>query len=75
MRLSNKVAVVTAAGQGIGKASALLFASQGAKVHACDINASALEALAKEHDNITTHVIDATDQAFIHTLRATEAKG
>ncbi|MBV9044384.1 MAG: SDR family NAD(P)-dependent oxidoreductase, partial [Alphaproteobacteria bacterium] len=38
MRLKNKLAVVTAAGAGIGRATALAFAKEGALVHACDID-------------------------------------
>jgi NAD(P)-dependent dehydrogenase (short-subunit alcohol dehydrogenase family) len=38
MKLENKVAVVTGAGSGMGKAIALLFASEGAKVVVSDIN-------------------------------------
>jgi 2-keto-3-deoxy-L-fuconate dehydrogenase len=41
-RLAGKVAVVTAAGQGIGRAAAELFASEGATVWATDINAELL---------------------------------
>jgi 3-oxoacyl-[acyl-carrier protein] reductase len=44
MRLSGKVSIITGAGQGIGRATALKFAKEGAKVAVCDINlASALE--------------------------------
>lgn len=43
MRLSNKVALITGAGSGIGKASALKFAKEGAKVVAMDINAEAVK--------------------------------
>lgn len=43
MRLSNKVALITGAGSGIGKASALKFAKEGAKVVAMDINAAAVK--------------------------------
>jgi 3-oxoacyl-[acyl-carrier protein] reductase len=38
MRLQNKVALITGAGQGIGKATALLFAREGASIVAADIN-------------------------------------
>ena len=42
MRLAGKIALITAAGQGIGRATAELFAREGATVWATDINASAL---------------------------------
>lgn len=44
MRLQGKTALVTAAGQGIGQASALALAAQGAQVWATDINAGSLRA-------------------------------
>lgn len=44
-RLAGKRAVVSAAAQGIGRASAELFAKEGAQVYALDINAAALEDL------------------------------
>ncbi|OMD56825.1 glucose 1-dehydrogenase [Paenibacillus odorifer] len=48
MILTNKVAVVTGAGSGIGEAIALLFARQGAKVIAADIHLANVEAVAKK---------------------------
>ncbi|RWL45851.1 MAG: SDR family oxidoreductase [Mesorhizobium sp.] len=45
--ITGKVVVVTAAAQGIGRASALAFAKAGAIVHATDINEAALAELAK----------------------------
>jgi 2-keto-3-deoxy-L-fuconate dehydrogenase len=42
--LTNKTAIITGAGSGIGKAIALLFAQQGAEVHLPDINQTAVEA-------------------------------
>jgi 3-oxoacyl-[acyl-carrier protein] reductase len=38
MRLANKVAIITGAGSGIGKASAILFAKEGARIVVADIN-------------------------------------
>lgn len=38
MRLESKVSIITGAGQGIGQATALKFAKEGAKVAVCDIN-------------------------------------
>ena len=46
--LEDKVAIVTGAGQGIGKAIALRFAREGARVAVCDINAEKIEAVARE---------------------------
>ncbi len=55
--LENKRVLVTAAGQGIGRASALAFARAGATVVATDINADVLKSLASEV-NIETRLLD-----------------
>ena len=47
-RLENKVAIITGAASGMGKAMALLFANEGAKVIVSDINQSGVDAVAKE---------------------------
>lgn len=67
-RLSGKYALITAAGAGIGRATALAFAKEGAKVLATDINADALSSLASEHASITTRTIDVTQAEQIHAL-------
>ena len=43
MRLVDKVSIITGAGQGIGRATALKFAHEGAKVAVCDINQAAVD--------------------------------
>lgn len=48
MKLQNKVTVVTGAGSGMGKAIALLYAQEGAKVVVSDINSDSANAVAEE---------------------------
>ncbi|MFZ5644737.1 MAG: 3-oxoacyl-ACP reductase FabG [Bacillota bacterium] len=43
MRLKDKVCIITGSGKGIGQATALKFASEGAKVVVCDVDVSAIE--------------------------------
>lgn len=62
-RLSGKRALVTAAGQGIGRATALAMAAEGAEVFATDVNEVALADLAG--DGITAFVLDARDNASV----------
>lgn len=68
MRLTGKTALVTAAGAGIGKATALAFAREGAQVTAIDINGETLRALAAENPHIETEVLDVTDAAAVAGL-------
>ena len=62
MRLNKKNIVVTAAAQGIGKATALTFAKEGANVIATDINEQKLAKLSKENTKIKTKVLDSTNK-------------
>lgn len=62
--LTGKTVFITAAGQGIGRASAEAFARAGAKVVATDINASALADLASS-DEISTRVLDVLSDAAV----------
>jgi len=63
LRLSGKIAVVTAAGAGIGRATALAFAAEGAHVHATDIDEAALKTLSEP--NIRTSRLDVRDEAAV----------
>lgn len=60
-RLAGKTAFVTAAGAGIGRATALAFAQEGAAVTATDIDEAALASLAAEHPGIRTARLDVRD--------------
>ncbi len=68
MRLSGKKVVMTAAGAGIGRASALAMAREGATVYATDIDQSALDALAQESPNLICSHLDVTDAAGVANL-------
>lgn len=70
MRLKGKLVLATAAGAGIGRASALAMAREGATVFATDIDEAALDALAldglaEESGSINTFVMDALDAGAI----------
>ena len=66
-RLAGKTALLTAAAQGIGRASALAFVREGAQVIATDVNEEALAELAGT-PGITTRRLDATDGAAVRAL-------
>jgi 2-keto-3-deoxy-L-fuconate dehydrogenase len=70
LRLAGKAAVVTAAGAGIGRASALAFHREGARVLAADIDAAALKTLQAEAAGIETHVVDLREPTAITRLFA-----
>ena len=61
MRLDRKVAVITGAGSGIGRASAIMFAKEGAKVVVADINDAGGE------ETVTSIKSNGGEAVFIHT--------
>jgi len=69
-RLEGKVCLVTAAGQGIGRATAEAFAREGGRVLATDIDAAALATL----EAMETRILDVTDPAAIAALFAERAR-
>jgi 2-keto-3-deoxy-L-fuconate dehydrogenase len=66
--LRGKSALLTAAAQGIGRATALAFAREGARVLATDVNADGLAALANEDAGIQVRSLDVTDPDAILEL-------
>ena len=64
-RLKDKSILVTAAGQGIGRATAIAFCNEGAKVYATDINEKTLKTLKDEFPDINVHNLDSTDISAI----------
>ena len=67
-RLQGKTVLITAAAQGIGRASALACAAEGARVIATDINAALLQSLAQAHPAIHTEMLDVRDSAAVLAL-------
>ena len=64
-RLAGKTVLLTAAAQGIGRASALAFANEGARVIATDVDEGKLAELAGAAAGIETRRLDVTDPAAI----------
>ena len=73
-KLKDKVALVTAAGQGIGKATAIAFHNEGAKVIATDINDKTLNELSKEYPKIEVKNLDSTNKDAIKDYISTISK-
>jgi len=73
-RLENKDIIVTAAGQGIGKATAIAFHNEGANVTATDLNEKTLTDLKKEFPKIKVSTLDSTDNAAIKTFADSMSK-
>jgi 2-keto-3-deoxy-L-fuconate dehydrogenase len=64
-KLEGRVALVTSAGQGIGRASAIALAREGAKVFATDIRENLFANISKEHPGITAFKLDVLEQAAV----------
>jgi 2-keto-3-deoxy-L-fuconate dehydrogenase len=67
-RLAGKTALVTAAGQGIGRATALAFADEGATVWATDVNQAALKTLSDERKDIRVRELDVRESSSVDQI-------
>lgn len=70
MRLTGKTVVVTAAGAGIGRASAIAMVQEGATVYATDIDEAALDSLSQVSDNFVCSLLDVTDADGVKAFAA-----
>ena len=68
MRLKGKKIIVTAAAQGIGRATALAFNKEGANVIATDINAEKLKELQNKEPSIQTQALDSTNKEAVQNF-------
>jgi len=68
LNITNLRVLVTAGASGIGLATARAFAREGARVHVCDVDAAALDALAASDPALTHSVCDVADPVAIARL-------
>jgi len=69
-RLAGKIALVTAAGQGIGRATAIAFADEGSVVWATDINEPLLETLSHDRPGIRAQRLDVRESQAVAAFAA-----
>ena len=73
MRLQNKVAVITGAASGIGLATAVKFAQEGAFIAICDLNQAGIDAAIKEVEAVggqaLGYIVDVTTPDQIAAMR------
>jgi len=74
VNLTGKIAVITGAGSGIGRSTALLLARHGARVHVADLNVASAEAVAAEIEaaggSAVAHALDVSDPDAVETFAA-----
>ena len=74
-KLDGKIAIVTGAARGLGRAIAQLYAAEGATVYALDVLEDELKGLAELPGDIRSRKLDLTDAESIEpTLKAIEAE-
>ena len=67
-RLAGKKTFITAAGQGIGRATAISFFREGAEVIATDVNSETLNSLKNKFPKINTKILDVTNLEKINKV-------
>jgi len=74
LRLRGSRVLVTAGAAGIGLATARAFLAEGARVHVCDVDAAALDALARQAPGATSSRCDVSDASAVDALFGDVAK-